>query len=179
MVVNHAITTLRRKPKSEAVEFQEYHASSGDDSVQVGMAMDLDSALASLGEEDRAVVWLHDVEGYNHREIAGLFGKTESFSKTRLSRARKPSEGPAGQGTGHFEAPHSIGAVNDRMRYSKVHIMEKERDPLNLRGLPLVSPPQDDWPVIQAALLQQSKRRRVARLAASICWRSRLPLRWL
>jgi RNA polymerase sigma-70 factor (ECF subfamily) len=34
------------------------------------------------------VVWLHDVEGYNHREIAGLFGKTESFSKTRLSRAR-------------------------------------------------------------------------------------------
>jgi hypothetical protein len=53
------------------------------------------------------------------------------------------------------------------MRYSKVHIMEKERDPLNLRGLPLVSPPQDDWPVIQTALLQQSKRRRVARLAAS------------
>jgi len=45
--------------------------------------------------------------------------------------------------------------------------MEKERDPLNLKGLPLVSPPQDDWPVIQAALLQQSKRRRVARLAAS------------
>jgi RNA polymerase sigma-70 factor (ECF subfamily) len=34
------------------------------------------------------VVWLHDVEGYNHREIASLFGKTESFSKTRLSRAR-------------------------------------------------------------------------------------------
>ena len=30
--------------------------------------------------------------------------------------------------------------------------MEKERDPLNLKGLPLVSPPQDDWPVIQAAL---------------------------
>ena len=88
VVVNHAITTLRRKPKSEAVEFQEYHASSGDDSVQVGMAMDLDSALASLGAEDRAIVWLHDVEGYNHKEIAGLFNKTESFSKTRLSRAR-------------------------------------------------------------------------------------------
>jgi len=34
------------------------------------------------------VVWLHDVEGYGHQEIADLFGKTESFSKTRLSRAR-------------------------------------------------------------------------------------------
>jgi RNA polymerase sigma-70 factor (ECF subfamily) len=88
VVVNHAITTLRRKPRSEAVEFQEHHANSDDESVQVGMAMDLDSALASLGAEDRAVVWLHDVEGYNHREIASLFGKTESFSKTRLSRAR-------------------------------------------------------------------------------------------
>ena len=52
------------------------------------MAMDLDSALGALGSEDRAVVWLHDVEGYNHQEIAAFFGKTESFSKTRLSRAR-------------------------------------------------------------------------------------------
>jgi RNA polymerase sigma-70 factor (ECF subfamily) len=50
--------------------------------------MDLESALSTLDGEDRAVVWLHDVEGYKHKEIAGLFGKTESFSKTRLSRAR-------------------------------------------------------------------------------------------
>jgi DNA-directed RNA polymerase specialized sigma24 family protein len=34
------------------------------------------------------VVWLHDVEGYKHREIAQLAGKTESYSKTRLNRAR-------------------------------------------------------------------------------------------
>lgn len=52
------------------------------------MAMDLESALARLDARDRAVVWLHDVEGYGHQEIADLFGKTESFSKTRLSRAR-------------------------------------------------------------------------------------------
>jgi RNA polymerase sigma-70 factor (ECF subfamily) len=88
VVVNHAISTIRRGPRSDPVEFQEYHANSGDDSEQLGMAMDLDSALANLGAEDRSIVWLHDVEGYNHREIADLFGKTESFSKTRLSRAR-------------------------------------------------------------------------------------------
>jgi RNA polymerase sigma-70 factor (ECF subfamily) len=51
--------------------------------------MDLDEALAQLDDEDRAVVWLYDVEGYRHHEIAKLFGKTESFSKTRLSRARQ------------------------------------------------------------------------------------------
>ena len=50
-------------------------------------AMDLDAALANLSPVSRAVVWLHDVEGYTHKEIAGLMGKTESFSKSQLSRA--------------------------------------------------------------------------------------------
>jgi RNA polymerase sigma-70 factor (ECF subfamily) len=88
VVINHAISALRKLPRTEAVELQECHASSSGDHDRIGMSMDLASALAILGREDRAVVWLHDVEGYNHREIAGLFGKTESFSKTRLSRAR-------------------------------------------------------------------------------------------
>jgi len=88
VVVNHAISALRRGPKLEPVEFQEHHANSESAADQLGLAMDLGSALARLSAPDRAVVWLHDVEGYNHREIAKLFGKTESFSKTRLSRAR-------------------------------------------------------------------------------------------
>lgn len=32
------------------------------------------------------VVWLHDVEGYRHREIGDLMGKTPSYSKPQLSR---------------------------------------------------------------------------------------------
>jgi RNA polymerase sigma factor (sigma-70 family) len=50
-------------------------------------ALDLDAALDSLPDVSRAVVWLHDVEGFTHKEIAGLMGKTESFSKSQLSRA--------------------------------------------------------------------------------------------
>jgi RNA polymerase sigma-70 factor (ECF subfamily) len=50
-------------------------------------ALDLDAALASLPPVSRAVVWLHDVEGFTHREIAELMGRTESFSKSQLSRA--------------------------------------------------------------------------------------------
>jgi RNA polymerase sigma-70 factor (ECF subfamily) len=50
-------------------------------------AIDLDAALANLPEVSRAVVWLHDVEGFTHKEIAGMIGKTESFSKSQLSRA--------------------------------------------------------------------------------------------
>jgi len=88
VVVNHTISALRKLPKADAVELQEFHAHSDGDHERIGLSMDLESALSTLDREDRAVVWLHDVEGYNHREIAGLFGKTESFSKTRLSRAR-------------------------------------------------------------------------------------------
>ncbi len=50
-------------------------------------ALDLDAALATLPSVSRAVVWLHDVEGFTHKEIAALMGKTESFSKSQLSRA--------------------------------------------------------------------------------------------
>lgn len=88
VVINHTISSLRKLSKTDAVELQEFHAPSSGEHDQVGLSMDLESALARLGHDDRAVVWLHDVEGYNHKEIAELFGKTESFSKTRLSRAR-------------------------------------------------------------------------------------------
>jgi RNA polymerase sigma factor (sigma-70 family) len=88
VVANQAISTLRRSPGSGDLQLQDYHAATEGEQDRVGLAMDLEAALASLGSEDRAVVWLHDVEGYGHQEIADLFGKTESFSKTRLSRAR-------------------------------------------------------------------------------------------
>src|SRR5690242_23825 len=45
------------------------------------LRMDLEAALERLGETSRAVVWLHDVEGYTHEEIATMMGKTVSFSK--------------------------------------------------------------------------------------------------
>jgi RNA polymerase sigma-70 factor (ECF subfamily) len=50
-------------------------------------AIDLDAALANLPDVSRTVVWLHDVEGFTHKEIASFMGKTESFSKSQLSRA--------------------------------------------------------------------------------------------
>ena len=37
----------------------------------------------------RAVVWLHDVEGYTHKEIGEMMNRTSSFSKSQLARAHK------------------------------------------------------------------------------------------
>lgn len=88
LVVNHAISALRKLPRHDAVELEDHMACTKSDAGNLGLAMDLEQALKQLSDYDRAVVWLHDVEGYKHREIAQLFGKTESFSKTRLNRAR-------------------------------------------------------------------------------------------
>jgi RNA polymerase sigma factor (sigma-70 family) len=49
----------------------------------------LEKALAELPPTARAVVWLYDVEGYSHQEIAALMGKSVSFSKSRLARAHE------------------------------------------------------------------------------------------
>ncbi len=50
-------------------------------------AIDVERALASLTPAGRAVVWLFEVEGYSHEEIARLFGRSVSFSKSQLARA--------------------------------------------------------------------------------------------
>lgn len=54
-----------------------------------GLRMDLEAALERLSDTARAVVWLHDVEGYTHDEIATMMGKTTSFSKSQLARAHR------------------------------------------------------------------------------------------
>jgi RNA polymerase sigma factor (sigma-70 family) len=51
--------------------------------------MALERALDGVPDVARAVVWLHDVEGYTHAEIGRLMGRTASFSKSQLARAHE------------------------------------------------------------------------------------------
>jgi RNA polymerase sigma factor (sigma-70 family) len=64
-------------------------AVSDDGAARLESRAVLESALAELSPVARAVVWLHDVEGYTHREIAETMGKTTSFSKSQLARAHE------------------------------------------------------------------------------------------
>ena len=52
-----------------------------------GESIDLERALAALAPTARAVVWMYEVEGYSHAEIACAFGRSVSFSKSQLARA--------------------------------------------------------------------------------------------
>ena len=55
--------------------------------ARCGHQQDLERALMTLPALSRAVVWLHDVEGHTHEEIAAQLGRTPSFSKSQLARA--------------------------------------------------------------------------------------------
>lgn len=55
--------------------------------VRGEIGADLERALSALAPITRTVVWLHDVEGYTHGEIAQLLARTPSFSKSQLARA--------------------------------------------------------------------------------------------
>ena len=54
-----------------------------------GELIDLERALATLTPTARAVVWMYEVEGYSHEEIAREFGRSVSFSKSQLARAHR------------------------------------------------------------------------------------------
>ena len=54
-----------------------------------GMRLDLDDAIATLPPGARTVFVLHDVEGYEHAEIAELSGIAVGTSKAQLFRARR------------------------------------------------------------------------------------------
>jgi len=49
----------------------------------------LAKSLDELSPTSRMVVWMHDVEGYTHKEIAEIMGRTASFSKSQLARAHE------------------------------------------------------------------------------------------
>ena len=82
-----ALMRLRRNRYRDTDELNDEIAPSR--STSPALRMDLETALERLSETARAVVWLHDVEGYTHDEIGLQMGKTASFSKSQLARAHQ------------------------------------------------------------------------------------------
>jgi RNA polymerase sigma-70 factor (ECF subfamily) len=59
------------------------------EAASVALGMDLEQAIAALPERARLVFVLHDVEGYQHGEIAEMTGIATGTSKAQLFRARR------------------------------------------------------------------------------------------
>jgi RNA polymerase sigma-70 factor (ECF subfamily) len=50
--------------------------------------LDLERAIARLPAGYRAAFVLHDVEGFEHREVAAILGIAEGTSKSQVHKAR-------------------------------------------------------------------------------------------
>jgi RNA polymerase sigma-70 factor (ECF subfamily) len=87
VAASKALIRIRYDKYREVETLEEDGGWAGRRDGDVGLRMDLEAALSHLSETSRAVVWLHDVEGYTHEEVAELMGKSVSFSKSQLSRA--------------------------------------------------------------------------------------------
>jgi len=89
IAVNESIDFIKRNTRiHEQVEFKDEIETTGYfESQWWDTIKDLDKLTSRLSDNARAVLFLHELEGFSHKEIAALFGKTESFSKQSLSRA--------------------------------------------------------------------------------------------
>ncbi|NNF61637.1 MAG: sigma-70 family RNA polymerase sigma factor [Gammaproteobacteria bacterium] len=87
IAVNKALMFLRSgwRRYARPLEAVAEPGAAGDSGDEHGLG----DALAQLSPTARAVVWLHDVEGYTHKEIGEMMKKSQSFSKSQLSRAHR------------------------------------------------------------------------------------------
>jgi RNA polymerase sigma factor (sigma-70 family) len=89
IAVNKCLMHLRSSWNSRRVDIEIPDIPGPGSAEQADHQIALEAALATISATARAVVWLHDVEGYTHKEIARLMGRTTSFSKSQLARAHK------------------------------------------------------------------------------------------
>ena len=96
LTVNQVLMHLRRKRRRAALGADEGElprndalgpANRSSSSVVDGIA--LDRALSRLSPGYRAAFVLHDVEGYEHEEVARILGCSVGTSKSQLHKARR------------------------------------------------------------------------------------------
>lgn|SRR3569623_6106 len=87
--VNTALMELRGRGDERNVEAEVLElAAGGEVPFCAGERSDLERVVANLPPRARAVLVLHDVEGWKHEEIAGELGMAVGSSKAQLHRAR-------------------------------------------------------------------------------------------
>lgn len=96
MIANATIDELRRR---QWLELDDPAVSEGEGPTLGGLAehqADAWQMLMRLPPRARAVLVLHEVEGYTHKELGAMFAQSESYSKSILARAIRRLQQPAG-----------------------------------------------------------------------------------
>lgn len=89
IVANAALDNTRRRKVRAAEELHDVHAAPfRDPAAHADLRERLAAALATLPPRQRAVLVLHDLEGYKHGEIGELLGIPEGTARSDLFHAR-------------------------------------------------------------------------------------------
>lgn len=87
--VNTALMDLRSQREHEALDPEQLElAAGGNVPFCAGERGDLERAVSALPPRARAVLVLHDIEGWKHEEISVELGMAVGSSKAQLHRAR-------------------------------------------------------------------------------------------
>jgi len=94
IVINKAINALKQKRsmRLEADQAETIEDQAGETDELAGYPFSVERikrAIALLPDGYRAVFSLYLLEGYDHQEIAGILGITESTSKSQFNRSKK------------------------------------------------------------------------------------------
>ncbi len=97
IVANAALDITRRRKVRDADELPETVASPFKDPAEVTeLRRRLEEALATLPARQRAVIVMHDVEGFKHAEIGSILGIPEGTARSDLHYARSHLRGVLG-----------------------------------------------------------------------------------
>ena len=89
MTANATIDVLRARQRFRDDDADTLFESMSTPELDAQDRTDTWALLMRLPARARAVVILHEVEGYTHKELAQVFGQSESYSKSILARALK------------------------------------------------------------------------------------------
>lgn len=87
LTANAGIDQLRRQRHLADVDAEALFAQTAAIERNRQELLDADALLARLPPRARAIVVLHELEGYTHAELAAWFGQSESYSKSILARS--------------------------------------------------------------------------------------------
>ena len=92
LAVNHCLDYLRGRQAKMSRATEPLDNGQGEPAtgtrVSVVAKLDLERAIGRLPEGCRAAFLLHDVEGFEHREVAQILGISEGTSKSQVHKAR-------------------------------------------------------------------------------------------
>jgi RNA polymerase sigma-70 factor (ECF subfamily) len=113
IVINRYRTNLRKSKKRTETALPLIDDVVDEEQSRLRAARErLNIAMACLSAKDRALVTLHELEGWSYSELATMFGSNEGALRTRLTRCRlqmretmrryleKTDEGPSMIGVG-------------------------------------------------------------------------------